>query len=219
MELYDFKDDSFSVKYGILKSKEQPKKLLFLVHGYGADCFDLEPFAIEIQKHISGVECILPNGFDRCDADSNYRQWFAMNEWNIDAWKLSIRAASSKFDKFLNFITRKYGFTNKDVILLGFSQGTMMSIHVGVQNGVAGVLAYSGLIVDDTILDNKKEIPEILMVHGDADTVVPLSSMINSLDIFKENGFEVKSEIIPKADHMIESKGLLRGIDFIKNLV
>jgi len=219
MELYDFKDDAFSVKYGLLKSKEQPKKLLFLIHGYGADCFDLEPFALEIQRNIPGIECVLPNGFDKCDADSNYRQWFAMDEWNIDAWKVSIREAGKKFAKFLDFITEKYGFTKKDVILMGFSQGTMMSVHVGIENNVAGVLGYSGLIVDDAILDNRKEIPEILMVHGDADTVVPLSSMINSLDIFKENGFEVKSEIIPRADHMIESKGLLKGIEFIKNLV
>lgn len=219
MDLHNFTDDGVKVQYGIAKSKESPKKLLVLIHGYGADYSDLWPFAIEIQKEIPFLECILPNGLEPCDEDKTYRQWFRMGDWNIDELKKNINISGIKFSKFLNFIASKYNMSLQDIILMGFSQGTMMALHNGILDNVCGILGYSGMIVDDNILRNRTELPKILMIHGEADNVVPLSSLINSVDLFKENGFDLKYEIIPRAEHMIETKGLNKGIEFIKSLI
>ena len=180
MELHSFIDDNLKVQYGVVKSKNSPKKILILIHGYGADYNDLYPFAVEIQKEIPALECILPNGLEPCDEDKNYRQWFRMEDWNIDELRTNINAAGLKFSKFLKFIAGRYNLSLKDIILLGFSQGTMMALHNGILDNVLGILGYSWMIVDDNILKNRTEIPNILMIHGESDNVVPLSSLIKN---------------------------------------
>jgi phospholipase/carboxylesterase len=133
-----------------------------------------------------------------------------------------VRAAAPILDAFIDDALASRGLSESDAALVGFSQGTMMSLHVGLRRAkaVAGILGYSGrLIGADTLAMELKSRPRTLLVHGDADPIVPYESLALAETALKGAGVPVETVTRPRLQHGIDEDGLRRGARFLKDVL
>lgn len=195
-----------------------PKKLVILMHGYGTDNTSFKNIGEFFAEIVDGAVVHIPNGFEPCESGSGGRQWFSLEGWGVTDWRPRLKGASTKANIYIDGLLVKYGLTDKDVILVGFSQGTMMALQCGLIKGVGAIVGFSGTLVDSSILHDLQKIPNVLLVHGDADTVLPVASVYEAVDAFKANGFDVKLSVIPRLEHHIDSRALACAKSFISSL-
>jgi phospholipase/carboxylesterase len=133
-----------------------------------------------------------------------------------------VRTAAPILDAFIDSQLAHYGLTDDKLVLVGFSQGTMMSLHVAPrrQKTMAGVIGYSGRLIDPAALATEAvSKPKILLVHGEADPMVPVSSIYEARDALMAAGFEVGGYISPGLGHSIDQPGLQLGGDFLNTVL
>src|SRR5437764_5067505 len=147
----------------------QPRHLVILLHGLGADGNDL----IGLQQHwgrlVPEAEFISPNAPFPCDMAPYGYQWFSVQDRTPPAVLAGVRAAAPMLDGFIDDELQKRGLDEGDTALVGFSQGTMMALYVGLGRAkpLAGILGYSGrLIAPELLADELRSRPPVLPVHG-----------------------------------------------------
>ena len=116
----------------------------------------------------------------------------------------------------------RHGLGDDKLALVGFSQGTMMSLHVGPRRSrqLAGIVGYSGMLVDEAGLAAAPTRPPVLLVHGDADPMVPVAAFYSAKSALEAAGFPLISHICPGLGHSIDAAGLKLGAQFLgQNLV
>lgn len=158
------------------KYSDRPDYLMLFLHGLGADCKDLMSLSDDFAKHIPNPHFISVNAPFRCDMAAYGYQWFSMQEMDEDFWYKDIIKSSQILNNFIDEQLKRFNLNDDKVFLCGFSQGSIMSLHVALrrEQNFAGVIAFSGAIVK--LEELKKEIkvkPNILLVHGDQDQVIP----------------------------------------------
>jgi phospholipase/carboxylesterase len=104
------------------------------------------------------------------------------------------------------------------MLLIGFSQGTMMALHIGLQraNGLAGIVGFSGLLLEQSDVAAARSKPPILLLHGDRDNVVPFTSMAAAQNRLVGAGFSVDTHVMPGTAHGISQDGLVATLGFLK---
>jgi len=146
-------------------------------------------------------------------------QWFDFQSGDpASIWKGVLNAADI-LNSFIDDQLNKYNLTDKDLALVGFSQGTMMSLHVGLRRSqaMAGIIGFSGkLIAGDLLKDEMKSKPPIYLIHGDADPMVPYQETIEAEKILNNFEVDVQSHISPNTPHSIAQDGLEIAITFLK---
>ncbi len=212
----------FSSAY--IKAKQPVKKIIMIMHGYGADSNDLLPLAQDIADATPDADIFVPDGFDVCEgANPTYqtgRQWFSLKGWGSDdAWKSGIKEATQRLSRHIDLLLKKYNIDDKKLYLVGFSQGAMMALHVGIQRNVGGIVAFSGILVDEQVLQGVKKsdvLPKIILAHGDIDQVVPVSFCERAEKVLKDKNFDVKKIITQGMGHSISSSTIRFVCDFFK---
>jgi phospholipase/carboxylesterase len=145
-------------------------------------------------------------------------QWFSFNDRVPEAILAGTRAAATLLDAFLDEALAARGLSDRDLALVGFSQGTMMALYVALRRPqpVAAVVGYSGALVGAEVLaDEIRSRPPVLLVHGDADPVVPYEELARAAAALKEAGVPVTTETRPGVPHSIDERGLALGGQFI----
>jgi phospholipase/carboxylesterase len=149
----------------------KPRRLVILLHGLGADGNDLIGLQQYWGRLVPDAEFISPNAPFPCDMAPYGYQWFSVQERTPPAVLAGVRAAAPILDAFIDEELRKRGLADGDMALVGFSQGTMMALYVGLRRATApaGILGYSGrLIAADLLAGELLSRPRVLLVHGTA---------------------------------------------------
>jgi phospholipase/carboxylesterase len=200
----------------------KPRRLVVLLHGIGADGHDLIGLAPVFAQILPDTEFLSPHAPFPCDMAPFGRQWFSLQDRSPEAVLAGVRAAAPILDAFLDKALEERGLSDADLALLGFSQGTMMALHVGLRRRapVAGILGYSGALIGAGLLP--QEIisrPPVLLIHGDADGVVPFAALGLAEQALRAASVPVETVVRPGLDHAIDEEGLRRGAYFLHKVL
>lgn len=197
----------------------QPKELVILLHGLGADGNDLISLAPMFARALPEAAFVSPHAPFPCDMAPMGRQWFSFQDRDPAAVLAGVRAAASHLDAFIDAELERAGLGDERLVLLGFSQGTMMALHTAIRRAhpCAAVIGYSGALVGPELLaEEVRSRPPVLLVHGQADEVVPFESMAAAEQALRGAGFLVHGEARPGLGHGIDEAGLQLGATMLK---
>lgn len=201
----------------------QSRSLVILLHGYGADGNDLLGLADPLGEHLPNTAFVAPDAPNKCSGNPFGFEWFPIPwlDGSTEAQAAAGMAASvDDLNGFIDEAMAAEGVTADKTILLGFSQGTMMSLHVAPRRdvAVAGVVGFSGRLMEpETLKAQVKCRPPILLVHGDQDEMVPVASLPAAADALVAEGFEVYTHISKGTAHGIAPDGLGVALQFMKD--
>jgi phospholipase/carboxylesterase len=198
----------------------KPRQLVLLLHGLGADGNDLIGLAPYWAPLLPDAEFVAPHAPFPCDMAPFGRQWFSLQDRSPATILAGVRAAAPILDAFLDQALASRGLDESQLALVGFSQGTMMSLYVGLRRAKtpAGILGYSGALVGgESLAPEIRARPPVLLVHGDADEVVPPQALPMAVQTLKAARVPVDSLICPGLGHSIDEAGLRRGGQFLSD--
>lgn len=197
----------------------KPNQLVLLLHGLGADGHDLIGLAPHWAKLLPHAQFISPDAPFPCDTLPSGRQWFSPVGGRLpDHIQSSVEMAAPILSAFIEAELERTNLEASQIGIVGFSQGTMMALHVALRHEkqVAAIVGYSGrLVAPDQIAGDIRARPPILLVHGDADTVVPVESMAIATKALKAVNVPIKSVLRPALGHSIDAEGLSIGGEFL----
>ena len=201
-------------------SATSPKSLVILLHGYGSNGDDLISLAPHWRGALPATVFVAPNAPEPCPGAPGGFQWWALTGADRGGRANGIARAAPVLDAFIDAELARYGLTEAQLALVGFSQGTMMALHVGLRRPrtLAGIVGYSGMLADEASLAGLPGTrPPILLIHGDADPMIPVAAFHQAKAALARNGFVVESHISPGLGHSIDLPGLQLGGRFLAN--
>lgn len=199
-------------------SGKAPKQLIVLLHGYGADGEDLIGLAQPLSPLLPDAVFHAPNAPYPCDGNPMGYQWFGISQLDPHLMFAGTRGAAPFAEAFLDSMLATYGLTEADTALIGFSQGTMMSLHIGLrrEKPVAGIVGFSGVLAGmDSLKGEIRSRPPVLLVHGDADELIPVQLMDRTETALKACGVPVESHVARGVGHGIDQTGLQLCAQFL----
>lgn len=199
-----------------------PGSIVILLHGYGADGNDLLGLAPHWAQQLPRTQFVSPHAPFPCEAAPFGRQWFGFEGRDAGMLLAETRAAAAMLDAFIDATLTARKLSEDRLALVGFSQGTMLALHVAPRRprAIAGVLGYSGSLIAPELLQQEvKSRPNILLVHGNADPVVPYESMAAAVAALKAADIPVASETRPRLAHAIDEPGLALGGQFLATML
>ena len=200
----------------------KPSRLVILLHGLGADGNDLIGLAPYWAPLLPTAEFLSPNAPFPCDMVPSGYQWFSSQDRSPAALLAGVRAAAPFLDAFIDDALAERGLVDADLALVGFSQGTMMSLYVGLRRSdpVAGIVGFSGrLLAPELLADELRSRPRTLLVHGTDDALVPYESLAAAEASLSNIGVSVETLTCAGIGHSIDQNGLRRGGSFLKNVL
>lgn len=198
-----------------------PKQLVVLCHGVGSDGDDLIGLAPFFQKVLPDARFISPHAPFQFDGGPIGYQWFSLSDFSNDARKEGVRAAAPILNAYIDEQLAFLGLTDKDLALIGFSQGTMMALHVGLRRPkpCAGILGYSGMLVDaENLADEITVKPPVLLCHGQVDDVLPFDFMPAALTVLRQAGVPCEGLARPGLGHGLDDDGIKAGMFFLSDV-
>ncbi len=190
--------------------------LILLLHGWGADAADLMDFAPLLAQHFPHAVIASADGPSPCVANPSGRQWFDLTGAALDDGPYE---ALPSLKTLIEMMTEEYGLKYKQVALIGFSQGGMMALHTALRldETIAGVVSFSGaLLAPDKLESEKTASPEVMLIHGKKDEVVPYQALTIAAAVLKANAIEAASVTRDELGHGIDEVGLKEAVDFLK---
>ncbi|HEV8678006.1 MAG TPA: dienelactone hydrolase family protein [Stellaceae bacterium] len=197
----------------------KPRRLVILLHGLGADGNDLIGLQQYWGRLVPEAEFVSPNAPFPCDMAPWGYQWFSVQDRSPPAVLAGVRAAAPSINAFIDDELAKRGLEEGDAALVGFSQGTMMALYVGLrrERQLAGILGYSGrLIAPDLLVSELRSRPPVLLVHGTADPLVPFDSLAAAEAGLRQAGVPVETLACVGVPHAIDPEGLEHGGRFLR---
>jgi phospholipase/carboxylesterase len=199
------------------------QQLVIFLHGYGADGNDLIDIGRAWQQTLPQAAFVSPHAPEPCGQAPVGRQWFALTFRDPDERWIGVQKATPGLMRFIDAELARHHLPPSALALVGFSQGTMMALHVGLRRPVApaAIVGYSGVLVvppDGEIERFAAEIksrPPVLLVHGDRDDLIPPQSLFQAAQGL--GALEVPTEwhISPGVGHGIDAEGLRHGGEFL----
>ncbi|MGR3553066.1 alpha/beta hydrolase [Paracoccus sp. (in: a-proteobacteria)] len=205
------------------KGPEKADAVVVFLHGYGADGADLLGLADPLSPHLPGTAFHAPDAPERSINNPMGYQWFPI-PWLDGSTEAQAQAAMGRsitaLNAFLDRVLADERLEADRMIVIGFSQGTMMALHVLPRRDaeVAGIVGFSGrLLVPEMLEDEARVKPPVLLIHGDQDPMVPFQDMGLAGDALQAAGFEVFAHVMEGTGHGIAPDGLSVALAFIKD--
>jgi len=191
--------------------------LVVLCHGYGADGNDLIGLAPHWQRLLPTVAFVSPNAPERVPGSQGF-QWFPISRLDPREMQKGVESAAETLEAFLDAELARLNLTGDRLALVGFSQGTMMSLHVGLKRAVkpAAIVGYSGMLPGaDQLGQLGPDTPPIFLAHGDADQMIPPQALFVSANALGHAGASVQWHLAGGVGHSIDEAGLRLGGAFL----
>ena len=210
----------FSLDTKIIKPENNNiKNTVILLHGYGGDGEDISAVTLNWKRFLPETIFLCPNGHETCSINSNGFQWFSLDK-DDPAYILeeSIKA-EKKLNYFINEIKSEYKLNNSKICILGFSQGCMMSINLGLiaDENFNCIVGFSGKIIDKENISNRiKSKTKMFLIHGDQDDIVPPSRLLEAQDFLMRNKVNIETKMIKNCGHHIPIEASSIALNYIK---
>ncbi|HWM80726.1 MAG TPA: prolyl oligopeptidase family serine peptidase [Pseudolabrys sp.] len=199
------------------------RQLVVFLHGYGADGNDLIDIGRAWQPLLPDAAFVSPHAPHPCGQSPMGREWFPLTFRDPNERWTGVNMAAPGLDAFLDAELQRHNLPPSALALVGFSQGTMMSLHVGLRRAVApaAIVGYSGMLVTPTDLDPDQFTaqitarPPVLLVHGDSDELIPVQAVFMAAQGLSALDVPVEWHISPGVGHGIDQEGLRHGGEFL----
>jgi phospholipase/carboxylesterase len=199
------------------------ERLVVFLHGYGADGNDLIDIGQAWQNLLPATAFVSPHAPEPCGQAPVGRQWFALTFRDPDERWRGVNTTAPMLNAFLDEELERYRLPPAALALVGFSQGTMMALHVGLRRAVpvAAIVGYSGLLVtpgDGSAKSIEADIrsrPPVLLVHGERDDLIPAQALFQSCHALAQIGIPVEWHLSLGIGHGIDGDGLRHGGEFL----
>ena len=213
---------SYSLKSIIIDpiSKEKPESAVILCHGYGGDGKDISILANYWKNYLPKTIFICPDAPEKCSISPSGFQWFELGEYSEDQILAKSLVSEAKLNKLIDEVKEKNNISADKIVLSGFSQGCMISLQTGIKrkDKINCILGYSGRIISPNYLaKNINSRPNVMLMHGDKDMVVPITSLLEAKDFFNKNNYTIETKIFKNCEHRMPTEGSSLGLQFIKN--
>ncbi len=165
--------------------KQKPENAVILCHGYGGDGKDISILANYWKNYLPKTVFICPDAPERCAVSSTGYQWFDLMDQTKDEILTKSLVAEFKLNKLIDEVKLNLNLSSEKIILCGFSQGCMISLQTGLkrEDKINSIIGYSGKIIDTKHIENNiKSKPDIILMHGEKDEVVPVSFLLEAKD-------------------------------------
>ena len=195
------------------------KRLVVFVHGYGANGDDLIGLAEPLKGVLPDTAFVSPNAPEGVPGMPGAYQWFGLDSVDLSPEGMSwgAREAAPLLDAYLNEELERYGLSDDKLALVGFSQGTMMSLYVGLRrmDAPACILGFSGLLPDHKLEEDLAVKPPVFLIHGEQDDRIPAQASLKAAETLEGLGLSVQTHISPGIPHAIGPDGLQLGARFL----
>lgn len=198
------------------------RQLVVLLHGYGADGADLIEIGRQWRGLLPDADFVAPHAPERCAGSPMGRQWFPLTMRDPNERWRGVVAARPALDGFLDAELARRGLDERSLALMGFSQGTMMALHVGLRRATPprAILGYSGMLVTGpesagAARPPQRPPPAILLVHGEEDDLIPVEALMMSANELAAIDAPTQWHLSAGLGHGIDNAGLLHGALFL----
>jgi phospholipase/carboxylesterase len=197
------------------------KSLVILLHGYGADGNDLFGLSGPLGQHLADTAFRSPNAPEKCHVNPMGRQWFPISWLDGSSESEMVAGFQNSADILERYITEamaEEGVSPAQTALVGFSQGTMMALHVAPRRAepLAAIVGFSGrLHGGENLKEDALTKPPVLLIHGDQDEMIPVAALAETQSALTAAGFQVKSHISRGIGHGIAPDGLGLALGFL----
>jgi phospholipase/carboxylesterase len=203
------------------------KHLVVILHGYGADGNDLIEIGRAWQSLLPDAAFVAPHAPWPCGQAPTGREWFPLTFRNVEERWTGVNMAAPVLQSFLDAELARHALPPSALALVGFSQGTMMALHVGLRRAVApaAIVGYSGLFVvpenvaPEVFAAEIKSKPPVLLVHGDSDDLIPVQALFAAAQGLAALGIPAEWHISPGVGHGIDQEGLRQGGEFLSRFL
>ncbi|MDA8985027.1 serine esterase [Candidatus Pelagibacter sp.] len=204
----------------IIKPEEgvEIKHAVILLHGYGGDGKDISMLTLNWKRHMPNTVFICPNGHEACPINPSGFQWFDLTKDDTDYILDQSIKTEEKIKLFINEIKQEFNLQNNQICLSGFSQGCMMSLNVGLtsEEKFSCIVGFSGKIINQNNLKLRiKNSTDTLLIHGDADQVVPSTYLLEAKDFLIRNNVGVETLLLKNCDHHIPVEASSTALNYI----
>lgn len=200
----------------------KPDSIVVLLHGYGSNGQDLMGLAPYYAQGLPNTVFVSPDAFSRCEMGFGY-QWFSLQSWMPQHMLEAAEDVAHPLNDYLDDLLKRYELEPGRMALVGFSQGTMMSLYVAPRRDqpIAGVLGYSGALLGGEGFSSDTRIQKVPvhLVHGDIDPVVTVAAWYHATDLLKKAGFPVTGNVTRGLVHSIDERGLADGLQFLQTVL
>ena len=220
----------FAYKTGLMKitnyyehapiSGNPPKQIVLLLHGLGSDGRDLISLAPAFAQDLPDAVFVSPDAPFQCDMSPFGYPWFSLMDWSVPSMLRGVKTAAPILLDFMDEQLARFNLPASKMALVGFSQGTMMSLYAGPRHAdpIAGVLGYSGALIGENEGAINHKVP-VHLIHGQADTVVPVMAYHHARTTLEGMGFPVGGHTSFGLMHSIDEKGIAAGWEFLRRVL
>lgn len=196
----------------------KPTGLVVLLHGYGSNGDDLISLARMIQPSLPGIAFVAPNAPSLMPRMANAHQWWPIETFSAAERAMGVANAAPDLDRFLSDELKAHDLADDRLLIVGFSQGAMMALHVGLrrQHPIAGIIGISGMLVNPDSLEAEiTNRPPVLLIHGTADDVVPFRSLELASQTLDAAGVPITKHVSRGLGHSVDQEGLAAAAAFV----
>mgnify|MGYP001199244712 CR=1 FL=1 len=210
---------NYSLNSILVKPEQTIKNAIILCHGYGGDGKDISIIANYWKNFLPNTLFICPNAPEVCKVNPQGFQWFDLMDQSEDEILSKSLVAENILNKFIDEVKEKNKLKIDEISLVGFSQGCMISLQTVLKrkSQIKCLIGYSGKILNPEHLSkNISSRPQIYLMHGDKDQVVPVNYLLEAKNFFLEQKYEMYTKIFENCEHKIPTEGLSIGLEFLK---
>ena len=210
----------FSLDTKIIKPENNIiNSAVILLHGYGGDGNDISAVTLNWKRFLPETIFLCPDGHEECPINPNGFQWFNLDNDDPAYIIEETIKAEKKLNFFINEIKSEYNLSNSKICISGFSQGCMMSINLGLatEGSFNCIVGFSGKIIDKEDISKRiKSKTKMLLIHGDEDSVVPPSSLLEAKDFLIRHKVNIETKMIKNCGHHIPIEASSIALNYIK---
>ena len=201
------------------ENNDDVKNAIILLHGYGGDGKDISMLSLNWKRFLKNTVFLCPDAHEICSINPSGFQWFDLNKDDPDYILQESKKAENILNNYIVEVNNYFNLDYSQICISGFSQGCMMSLNVGLtsEREFGCIVGFSGKIIDKQDLSSRiKNKTDILMIHGENDTIVSPSYLLEAEDFFIRNKIKIETLMIKNCEHHIPIEASSAALNFIK---